>query len=336
MPRAGRTSVWLGAWSKASPTAWLTERFARWARRRQGQDRFPVTLHARRIYILPTRAGVGFAALLTAMLLAGLNYGNNVALFLTFTLGGFALVAMHQCHRNLLGLRVRAPAAPAVFAGEQLRLAIALENPGARTRLGLRAAISPAAATVPVDIAAGGAATLHLSLRTERRGPLPMQRIELASSAPFGLFRAWCWLHAVPDALVYAQPAGTRLPPQLAGALQGERTAGPGDDEWVDLRAFRQGDSPRQVAWKSYARGAPLLVREYRALGTQTLWFTLEPLHGAALEARLSQLTRWIADAAARGEHYGLQLPGQRIETGAGVQHRHRCLAALARYGLEP
>ena len=72
-------------------------------RRRQGPDALPLTLVRRRLYILPTRAGLTFGALLFLMLLAGLNYGNSLALFLTFLLAGFALVGMQQCHRNLLG-----------------------------------------------------------------------------------------------------------------------------------------------------------------------------------------------------------------------------------------
>jgi hypothetical protein len=35
-------------------------RLASWARRRQGLDVLPLTLQRRRIYILPTRAGLGF------------------------------------------------------------------------------------------------------------------------------------------------------------------------------------------------------------------------------------------------------------------------------------
>src|ERR1700704_6656707 len=85
-------------------------------RRRQGPDVLPVTLERRRLYILPTGAGVAFGMLLFLMLIAGLNYGNSLALFLTFSLGAFALVAMQQCHRNLLRLAVISASAPAVFA----------------------------------------------------------------------------------------------------------------------------------------------------------------------------------------------------------------------------
>ncbi len=73
----------------ALPARWtapLEQRMARWVRRRQGEDRLPVTLQRRRLYILPTRAGSGFAVLLLAMLVAGLNYANSLALLLTFVL----------------------------------------------------------------------------------------------------------------------------------------------------------------------------------------------------------------------------------------------------------
>src|SRR5215469_908061 len=100
-----------------NPAAFLRARMAVWVRRRQGADQLPATLARRRLYILPTRAGIAFGFLWLLMLLAGLNYGNSLALFLTFLLAGFALVTMHECHRNLLGAALLAARAPPVFAG---------------------------------------------------------------------------------------------------------------------------------------------------------------------------------------------------------------------------
>jgi uncharacterized protein (DUF58 family) len=51
-------------------------------------------------------------------------------------------------------------------------------------------------------------------------------------------------------------------------------------------------------------------------------------------ETRLEQLARWIVDAEAGGERYGLELPGSHLDPDRGPEHRHRCLAALARYGF--
>ena len=101
---------------------------AAWVRRRQGPDVLPATLARRRLYILPTRAGLAFGFLWILMLLAGLNYGNSLALFFTFLLAGFALVAMHECHRNLLGLTLVSVDAPALFAGSAGVLELVLQN----------------------------------------------------------------------------------------------------------------------------------------------------------------------------------------------------------------
>src|SRR5277367_5599993 len=108
---------------------YLRERMARWVRRRQGPDSLPLTLARRRLYILPTRAGMGFGFLLILMLVAGLNYANSIALFLTFLLVGFTLVTMHQCHRNLLGMQLQAAAAQPTFAGRDGMLRLTFYNP---------------------------------------------------------------------------------------------------------------------------------------------------------------------------------------------------------------
>src|SRR5437016_10680983 len=84
-------------WNPVAPLLALArERAAAWMRRRQGADLLPVALERRRLYILPTGTGVAFAALLFLMLIAGLNYGNSLALFLTFLLGAFALEREEQ------------------------------------------------------------------------------------------------------------------------------------------------------------------------------------------------------------------------------------------------
>src|SRR5213082_1177003 len=53
------------------------------------------------------------------------------------------------------------------------------------------------------------------------------------------------------------------------------------------------------------------------------------------VEVRLSPLARWVVDAEAHGERYGLALPGVWLPPDRGPEHRHRCLAALALFGTE-
>jgi hypothetical protein len=95
----------------------LDARVHAWIRRRQGLDPDPVRLDRRRIYILPTALGLGYAAMVFAMVLGGLNFGNNLGLGLAFLLASIGLVAMHHCHGNLLGLELRLAGTESAFAG---------------------------------------------------------------------------------------------------------------------------------------------------------------------------------------------------------------------------
>lgn len=313
----------------------LRQSAADWARRRQGIDELPLSLARRRLYILPTRVGMGFAALVLTMLVAGLNYANSLALLFAFLLAGFALVAMHECHRNLLGLSlIQASAAP-LFAGSAGTLRLTFENASQLRRYRLQAAVTDmGAGAVTLDLGAASRGQVELPIRAPRRGLQRIDRLRISSSHPFGLFRVWTWVHAPIAVLVYPRAVGPLPLPADSGARFGTRSRGAaGADEWMGLRPFRDGDSPRQVAWKAYAREAPLLVKEYSSAGSPLRMLSLEAVRQRDLEAALSQLARWVVDAEASGDLYGLELPGERLPPDRGTEQRHRCLSALALHG---
>jgi uncharacterized protein (DUF58 family) len=306
---------------------------AEWIRRRQGPDALPLTLQRRRLYILPTRAGVGFAVLLFFMLVAGLNYANSLALFLTFLLTGFALVAMHQCHRNLLGTSLASALATPTFARQPGHVQLVLENSSPLQRYRIEVDIEDADGGI-ADVGAASRQRLELTVPPAARGILRIERLKVATAHPFGLFRAWTWIHTPLEMIVYPRPQG-RLPiPTDSGQRHAARTiGGSGTDEWLGLRPFRDGDSPRQVDWKAYAREAPLLVKEYGAAGSELRVLRFDDLVDLPTEERLEQLARWVVDAETRGDRYALELPGVSIGANRGPEHRHRCLAALAVFG---
>ena len=99
--------------------------------------------------------------MLFAMFLGAMNYANNLALGLTFLLGALGLTAMHYCHRNLAGVRVRSAASEPVFAVETARFRIALENgaPARATRADDRATTT--APPTPARVDPDGSAMLR-------------------------------------------------------------------------------------------------------------------------------------------------------------------------------
>lgn len=313
------------------PSARLRQSAQRWIRRRQGADSGPVTLHKGRIYILPTGLGLAFGVMLFAMLLGSLNYANNLGLGLTFLLASLGLVAMHGCHRNLAGLGVRSAGAESPFAGNEARFHVSLDNPSIQARLDLEAATSHARER-PVCVDAGAAAGLSLRLPTRRRGRVRLGRWVLETRYPFGLFRCWAVLHPELDCLVYPAPAASAPPPPAAPGASGGGEAGSGEEDFAGLKDYHPGDPPRRIAWKAHARGGELLVKQFAGAAAPAPLFDLEDAPGADLEARLAVLARWIVDAHAAGEAFGLRLPGLELPPEPGERQRRRCLEALAEF----
>lgn len=302
-----------------------------WIRRRQGPDGEDVTLRRGRIYILPTGLGLAFGVMLVAMMLGSLNYANNLGLVLTFCLGALGVVAMHACHRNLEALVVKAAGCEPPFAGSDAVFRIALANPGRVPRCDLEA-VAGAGTGSQASVAGGDEATVEIRVPTRKRGRIVLDRIEIATRFPYGLFRAWAVLHPQLVCLVYPRPAANAPSPVLAPARAAGGSARRGEDDFAGLKDYHPGDPPRHIAWKAYARSGELLVKEFSGDADAIPVFDLAHAPGPDLEARLSVLARWIVDASARGLTFGLRLPGEEFPPEPGESQRQRCLAAIARF----
>ena len=313
----------------------LESRAHAWIRRRQGADVDPVELKRNRIYILPTRSGIAYAAMVFAMLLGGMNYHNNLGLGLTFVLVSLGLVVMHHCHGTLSGLKVRLLEAEPAFVGENLHYRLLLLNESREPRPALELALGRTRkAMVSVDVPPAGAAEAELRIPALRRGPMRLERFVLATHHPLGLFRAWAVVHPDYTAIAWPRPAARdRAPPLTHTDTGGAQDKARGDEDFTGLRAFQAGDSIRRIAWKAYARGQGLHTKQYAGTDVVSHVFDWDSLPGLDTEQRLAQLCRWIIDAHAAGEAFGLRLPGLVIDTNVGAAQQQICLNALALHG---
>jgi uncharacterized protein (DUF58 family) len=316
----------------------IDRRTRQWILRRQGRDTDPVELRRQRIYILPTRLGVAYAAMLFAMLLGGMNYNNNLGLALTFLLVGLGLVTMHHCHGTLAGLKLRLLAAEPAFVGDHVRFRWVLENAAALSRpaIELRLERIGGARGRPVEVPALGAVESSLRLPAGKRGLVPLERFVVSTAHPLGLFRAWAVVHPTHAAVAWPRPATRdRAPPRTATDTGGAQLQSVGDEDFAGLRPFAAGDSLHRVAWKAYARGQGLHTKQYAGTDVVSHVFDWDSLPGLDTEERLAQLCRWVLDAHERGEAFGLRLPNLTIDVNLGPAHRERCLNALALFEPE-
>jgi uncharacterized protein (DUF58 family) len=311
--------------------ATLQERFATWALRTRPPEPTPIVLRQRRVYVLPTRAGLSFAAALLVMLLAAINYNLSLGHALVFLLAGLGVVAILHTFRNLVGLTVDLGRADPVFAGETAHFGLLLHAVGERRRIRV---IVPGCSHAETDVEAGGTVEARIGVPAERRGWLPLPRVTLETSYPLGLVRSWSYVAPGMRCLVYPRPAAGAPPlPASDGGSGGRMFDGRGNEDFAGLRSRQPADPPRHVAWKTAARldGMPLLTKQFAGAAAETVWIDWDAAPpDADAETRLSILARWVIDASAAGLAWGLRLPRVELPPASGDDHLRACLKALA------
>ena len=305
-------------------------RVGRWARKRQGTDPVTTQLRPGRVYILPTGVGIVFGIMAFAMLLGSMNYNNNLSFVLTFVLIGIGFVSMHQCQRNLVDLELTFAGTEPVFAGQTMRFGIAVTNHSKNARHGICLYRHGIESDIQ-DLQPGESKVFILAIATEQRGRITLDRFGIRTLFPFELFRSWAWLHMDISALVFPRPDPHPPKPPPTMVAHGHRQHDArGEEDFAGLRKYHEGDSPRHVAWKAYARSGQLLSKQFAGADTSSQWFNFDDIAVNDIEQRLSILTRWVVDADRTREDYGLRLPGAEFGPAHGEAHRRACLEALA------
>ncbi|WOJ95695.1 DUF58 domain-containing protein [Congregibacter brevis] len=331
----------------------LSQRWSRWLDRRIPRSR-SVTLSQRQIFIFPSRTGFFFALCLLVMLIAAINYQNNMSYALTFLLANLFVVAVLHTYANLSGLTITAVSADHAFAGQRsgfhLRFsstnkrghnALLVGWPEAkearrRRRLFTGLLSSPAMIAVEeIDIAPAATLDLVLHIPVGTRGWYRPDRLRIESTYPLGLLRCWTWIDLDFRALVYPTPLVAAEPKGAAGdALDGRWLAGTGDDEFYGIRDYRAGDNLRRVYWKGLARGQALQTKDYASAIADARWLDWEQFSGLDQERRLSALCHWVLDYHRREFEFGLRVPGLELAPASGDRQRDAALRALALFGV--
>lgn len=293
-----------------------------------------IFLLQKRVYILPTRAGLAYAFALAAMLIGSINYNLSLGYILTFLLASMGLVAILHTFRNLVHLQITPGRVEPVFAGEVAWFELFLENHAAYDRAAI--ALWHQGKATQCDLAAARGTTVRIAVASRTRGWLAPERVTVDTRFPVGLLRAWSYIRPDMRCLVYPKPDDGLLPlPEPSGGSGEKRVASGGSDDFAGLRAYQASDSPRHIHWKAAARAQDLQTKVFSGRAAAELWLDWNqlPAH-LELEAKLSRLTRWVLAANRDSLRYGLRLPGLELPPDEGEAHHFNCLRALALYAL--
>jgi uncharacterized protein (DUF58 family) len=319
---------------------------ADWIERFRPVENGDVLLDRRSIYILPTRTGLVFWAVVLVLLIGSINFALQLGYLLTFTIVSMALVSMYYTHRNLSGLTIRGQRSDPVHAGDVASFELTINNPFPTERYALNFSFMLPARRwrIPekeleepmpgtwVDVPARSVCRIGVGLPTRRRGRRDCPRIRLSTRFPFGLWEAWSYLRPGLSTIIYPSPESDSPPLPPVGGGQGESGGVlAGGDEFSGVRPYQPGDPQKMIAWRLAARSDELSVKFFESTGGGDVLLDFDQLApGLSVEHRLSRLASWVLIAEAAGLSYALHLRGTRIEKGRGHEHCERCLEALA------
>ena len=324
------------------PSDWWGNRLAHW---NSSFGRTPTTateveLEQRRIYLLPT--GRGFFLIITAvvLLLVGVNYQLSLAYVVAFLLAGLMQAALLTSYRNLRGLVVASGRSPHCRVGEDATFPITLVSPE-RAREGITLASQNSAKhwghSGPNRLNADERQAAPLSFVAGKRGLLPLARITVESRAPYGLIRAWSYVHFEWVALVEPSP---ETPPPALPKASGADGANTGRTQVAhdpdSLREFVQGDSLRRVAWKQVAKSGEWYTRTGDTGTRHEIDLSWQMVQLTETETRLSRMAAWLLRAHNENCAYSLSMPNGELPLADGSQQFADASIVLAVYPLRP
>ncbi len=292
---------------------------------RRGRENLPVVFGWRRIYVLPSKAGWFFSVIWFLMMLAGLNFNNNMSLMLVFLLFGLAQVMLHKTFFNMRNVRLEQINAEPVFLGDDITLKVLIAADHEKWQIRTENLLSTDVCNITDQWG-----KLKLLMQSKHRGLQAVNRIKLLTRFPLGLFTVWVYCLPQESVMVYPKPESPCPDFPTHGGQEGGKSSQNKGEEINGIRHYRPGDPIRDIAWKKSAQGDQTWVKEFNQTQGKHLLFDISQITNGTLETKLSRITAWVLAAENQNAQYQVLLPGFDSGMSSGDPHKHHCLSALS------
>ncbi len=244
-----------------------------------------------------------------------------------------SLSPLEELPENLLRT---GPLPAPVFEGDRLEVEVGLDTTGGRRGPAwIKGNIAAGEITVGTGLIPRGGWRRNAVLDEVRRGPVSATSWTVSAGDPLGLFVGRRRYPDAEAALVlprFTSLAKGRQVHELEAVAAAPR-AGSGT-ELFGVREYRPGDSLRRIHWRSSARHAELVVREFEPPGVQTLGIFVDPsppsIEVADQIARIAASEAW--DCIREGGRVVLWGPGLEPTHPSEARSLWVLLEWLARY----
>ncbi len=299
----------------------LKQQVSQWIAKRFQVDSVKILLQ-KDVLVFIYKQGFLYLILILITFIAGINYGNNLILGFCFLLSAILCISFYLTFKQLHDLKIEIvmPEVGQVNQPSIIRLMLKQQDKTVRY---LRIQSSQQEQMIYVNQVQQ---IIELPVLPQQRGLYEFGVIKVYSTYPLGLVRAWTYLY--PKQKIWIAPRAHDWQKEHKNQ---PTTAHDSLDEFKELRAFRQGDSYQNVAWKQVARGQGFFIKMFEAQANhQHLEIDYQQIPALGHEEKLSFMMGLVEQCEQLGDDYALILPHARLESGQGYSQLIQAKLLLA------
>lgn len=299
----------------------LREKFRQWL-----NQRFQVhgikQLKQSDILIFIYQQGFVYVVLMLITFIAGINYANNLILGFCFLISAILCISFYLTFKQLHQLQIEFQLPELGRAAETLSISVYLKQPTLNTRylfLNVDGQLYPILLNQLSQ-------SIELKFRPEQRGAFQIPTVQLYSTYPLGLVRAWSYFYLNKQVWIAPQAQHYQHEYDLVSD-----SGLPDMDEFRELRNYQIGDSLQTISWKQAARGQGLYVKQFENQ-TDTQCMTIDYAHMPSTEheEKLRLMMGLIDNCEQHQTRYTVILNHQILQQGCGTQQYHDAKMILA------
>lgn len=234
-----------------------------------------------RIYILPTKLGLYYFGGTFLAFVVAIFYGTSFAYAITFFFFSFLMAVSFATNYSLKDLELTFKKEFYSIPGEDCFSQLIIKNKSNDKKIDLSLSHPDILFSEIKDIEGNGICGVSFRAKEEQIKVIHVRKLNLSSTFPFGLYRAWREFSV--DFKIYS----TNVPfyDQHGETLYSENEifsnlSQKGQDELIGLSVYQQGDQMSLVSWKNLARSDELLVKRYGSFLNPELFLDYDELSG--------------------------------------------------------
>ncbi len=294
------------------------------------------TLSRKNLFIFPTARGFIYLFIAIFLWVLGTNYQNNLILALAFFMVSLFVLAILLTFQNLNKLVIKFNGlAGDAFADQEAQFKVVLSKSSRQGAEEIQLAwFGSEREFTAIHYAQHSEEEHYLTYFCQQRGLHKLPRLRIQSYFPLGIIRCWTWLSWEQPIVIYPKPLNGSLGSLTKGTDDDADGLHPvkGGEDFSGLKQYVSGDPLRRVAWKTFAKGQGLFVKDFNESLSSEKWLDYDVVVGMSKEDKLSILSFWVLHLYQEDECFGLHLPNTTIKPSSGRAHRNDCLKKLAEF----